>query len=330
VVTNWYNGGVISSQKYDPWGKVRGGTGVITQTTISYTGQRLDGTGLLYYNARYYDPNVAKFVSADTIVPKSSKPQSLNRYSYVGNNPLKYTDPSGHCKEDEGDCWWLFFQISLHQNFKAKLASGQSLSGFNKSQLSIILDWLNKGTVFEGEGWSANQVFNVADALNKSAKALKSDELLRNITFRRKPPTKDKPAAEAYADQGIVDIFGDTDAVKSFIHEIGHVIDWRIRPAGSDKLFSYSDAWTGKTGWVFYGWWILSDPEGAASVYVASSPAEDFAETFTAWVNYENGEGWTPAGSKGEALSGRPNNARLCALITAVKVDPKVDGSSVY
>jgi RHS repeat-associated protein len=69
VVTNWWNGGVVSSQKYDPWGKVRGGTGTITQTTISYTGQRLDGTGLLYYNARYYDPNVAKFVSADTIVP---------------------------------------------------------------------------------------------------------------------------------------------------------------------------------------------------------------------------------------------------------------------
>jgi hypothetical protein len=36
-------------------------------------------------------------VSADTIVPGAGKPQALNRYGYVFNNPLKYTDPSGHC-----------------------------------------------------------------------------------------------------------------------------------------------------------------------------------------------------------------------------------------
>jgi RHS repeat-associated protein len=83
VVTNWWNGGVISSQKYDPWGKVRGGTGVITQTTISYTGQTLDGTGLLFYNARYYDPNVAKFVSAEEFPAKSNSARKhLNSFNF--------------------------------------------------------------------------------------------------------------------------------------------------------------------------------------------------------------------------------------------------------
>jgi RHS repeat-associated protein len=159
VVTNWYNGGVVSSQKFDAWGKVR--SGGVSQTTMNYTGQKLDGTGLLFYNARYYDPNIAKFVSADTIVPGTAgasggsaatlgydsnvalrpltvgfhetqfvsalneenrftqemgfyfqlgdkdkekakyqwgapNPQALNRYSYVLNNPIKYTDPTGH------------------------------------------------------------------------------------------------------------------------------------------------------------------------------------------------------------------------------------------
>ena len=61
-----------------------------------FTGQRLDGTGLYYYNARYYDPTIGRFISADSVVPDEANPQSLNRYSYVLNNPLRYNDPSGH------------------------------------------------------------------------------------------------------------------------------------------------------------------------------------------------------------------------------------------
>jgi RHS repeat-associated protein len=44
-------------------------SGNISQTGLNYTGQRLDGTGLLYYRARYYDPKLARFVSTDSIVP---------------------------------------------------------------------------------------------------------------------------------------------------------------------------------------------------------------------------------------------------------------------
>ncbi|MBI4294960.1 MAG: RHS repeat-associated core domain-containing protein, partial [Chloroflexi bacterium] len=71
-----------------------------------FTGQRLDGTGLYYYGARYYDPALARFVSADTIVPRPANPQSLNRYSYTLNNPLKYVDPTGHLVE--GSIPWRF------------------------------------------------------------------------------------------------------------------------------------------------------------------------------------------------------------------------------
>jgi RHS repeat-associated protein len=130
----------------------------INDTTLNYTGQQLDGTNLLYYHARYYDPLLSRFVSPDTIVPgvESGKggaaasvgayqnhkltvdyyepnfisavqkehdlvlekgfwfqlsgqerrevkdpwgplnPQTLNRYAYVLNNPLRYVDPTGH------------------------------------------------------------------------------------------------------------------------------------------------------------------------------------------------------------------------------------------
>jgi len=62
-----------------------------------YTGQVFDDeTGLYYYNARYYDPQLGRFIQPDTIVPGASNPQNLNRYSYVNNNPLNSTDPNGH------------------------------------------------------------------------------------------------------------------------------------------------------------------------------------------------------------------------------------------
>ncbi len=48
------------------------------------------------YGARFYDPLLGRFLSADTVVPQPGHPQALNRYSYVLNNPLKYTDPTGH------------------------------------------------------------------------------------------------------------------------------------------------------------------------------------------------------------------------------------------
>ncbi|MBP6473498.1 MAG: RHS repeat-associated core domain-containing protein [Chloroflexi bacterium] len=52
--------------------------------------------GLLYYNARFYAPSLGRFLSADSIVPDPTNPQSLNRYSYTWNSPLNLIDPTGH------------------------------------------------------------------------------------------------------------------------------------------------------------------------------------------------------------------------------------------
>ena len=58
--------------------------------------------GLIYMNARFYVPYINRFASADTIVPDPTNPQSFNRYSYVENNPINFSDPSGHCKNGRG------------------------------------------------------------------------------------------------------------------------------------------------------------------------------------------------------------------------------------
>ena len=79
------------------WSHTGGGTGA-TNVPYRYTGKEQDdSTGLYFYEARYYDPVLGRFISADTIVPDPLDPQSLNRYSYAANNPILYNDPSGHC-----------------------------------------------------------------------------------------------------------------------------------------------------------------------------------------------------------------------------------------
>jgi RHS repeat-associated protein len=72
-------------------------------TPYQYTGQRWeDAIGLYFYNARWYDPALGRFIQPDTIVPEPGNPQALNRYSYVLNNPVKYNDPTGHAREIGG------------------------------------------------------------------------------------------------------------------------------------------------------------------------------------------------------------------------------------
>jgi RHS repeat-associated protein len=87
------NGSVTAQQLYSPYGNVRYSSGQMPSVTDhGYTGQIADATtGLSYYGARYYDPTLGQFTSADT-----TSAGGLNRYAYVGGNPETATDPTGH------------------------------------------------------------------------------------------------------------------------------------------------------------------------------------------------------------------------------------------
>ena len=110
VAALWGTGGSYianSTSRFDPFGNFRTtptGTNP-SSTDQGYTGHRHNNTGtydlgLIYMNARYYVPEVGRFVSPDTIVPDPSDPQSFNRYTYGLNSPVNYTDPTGHMHTD--------------------------------------------------------------------------------------------------------------------------------------------------------------------------------------------------------------------------------------
>jgi RHS repeat-associated protein len=67
------------------------------ENKYKFTGKELDESdNLYYYGARYYDPAMGRFISADPVDGDLTNPQSFNKYSYVLNNPLKYVDPTGN------------------------------------------------------------------------------------------------------------------------------------------------------------------------------------------------------------------------------------------
>ena len=107
VLTN-ASGGIVTGAdtRYYPFGEARFSTSSMITDKL-FTGQRqIAELGIYHYGARFYSPKVGRFLSADTVTPDAANPQSLNLYSYVLNNPLRYTDPTGHrqCEYYQGKC----------------------------------------------------------------------------------------------------------------------------------------------------------------------------------------------------------------------------------
>lgn len=94
-------GAKVQALTYYPYGDIRVNQSSATPPVdvhYKYTGKELDASSNLYfYESRYYHAVFGRFVSPDSIVPNFREPQDLNRYTYARNNPMLYTDPSGHC-----------------------------------------------------------------------------------------------------------------------------------------------------------------------------------------------------------------------------------------
>jgi RHS repeat-associated protein len=88
------SGAVLWRKDFSPYGEeLESSTG---NEKISYTGKEHDDvTGLTYFGARYYDPEIGRFMSVDPQAFAEDNPTTFNRYAYANNNPYKYVDPDG-------------------------------------------------------------------------------------------------------------------------------------------------------------------------------------------------------------------------------------------
>jgi RHS repeat-associated protein len=113
------------------------------KTDRTYTGQRsyANDFGLMYYNARWYDPAIGRFAQADNIEITAGDIQSLDRFAYTLNNPIQYTDTTGHVV-DPVTLGLIGGAIGFVGNVGFQMASSM-ISGESKdiSQAFSKVDW---------------------------------------------------------------------------------------------------------------------------------------------------------------------------------------------
>jgi RHS repeat-associated protein len=187
-VTN-QGGQVVERVRYRPFGEALQDS-TVAASRHKFTGQEFDAeTGLYFYGARYYDPHLGRFISPDSVVADPTEPQLMNRYAYVRNNPLKYTDPTGHVvvADDMALVYMIGTYVSEYVVYSATVAmigygvlaaigGGDPDEGWDRTvdAGADAYDWADKELGVAGErldqfgGWMGNRIEGVGASMQPS------------------------------------------------------------------------------------------------------------------------------------------------------------------
>src|SRR5574340_1485943 len=207
------NGSPVGMMRYTAFCETRLANGA-TNTDYRYTGQREEAElGLYFYNARWYDPSLGRFIQPDSLIPNPGNPMDWDRYAYVRNNPINNTDPTGNkscdgknsggdvCNQITSDDWATVIRWSYGWTITDELTN---------RDIDKILE---AGAVWDnafGQGWTKRNIGNasynknnfttiIAAIINASAFVFpKSDINLR---------------------------LGESYDVSDIVHELVHVLD---------------------------------------------------------------------------------------------------------
>ena len=277
---------LVSKSLYHPRGTTRYTNGT-TPTDYAYTGQMREGD-IYYYGARWQkvletqwsgiDPAIGRFLQADTIVPVASQgTQAFDRYAYVNNNPLNYTNPSGH---------------AIINTLLTDSGGGGMLE-----TMQYFFNWS-----LNGAGWDHQKTYTVYSTGMTMAFSLGKfsdvQSLIGPVTFYIRDM---KPAGTTYYDQVVLNAGGFTNWTVA--HELGHVLDFNYNMNLSKGLEQFTGGMTDAIQGAAFrnGQTDCTDSYGPgcnnAGYYYGGIPPkgsdrnfnrkEDFAESFAA-VFYAN------------------------------------------
>ncbi len=202
---------VVEQRHFDAWGTVDAFTTNGTEQEFTYANTLL-GRGytghehftdirLIHMNGRMYDPQLGRFLSPDNYIQNPYDTQSYNRYGYVLNNPLKYTDPSGEILVESavGGYYAVAGAIMLGS------AIADALQPYNIGEISSAL-----GSTFDGLNNAIGEGFqNLGDTIGSGIKDLLSAPIsaLSSLFGRGRDRGRDRrssPAANVIPPQSLV------------------------------------------------------------------------------------------------------------------------------
>ncbi len=263
-----------SETRYRPYGEVRTpGEPVTALTERTFTGQSLDSrTGLMDYRARWYDPRLGRFIQPDTVVPGAGNPQALNRYAYVVNNPLRYTDLTGHIANDPNE-------LNRADEILRVL--------HNEYNVTIDKDWgmLGIGSIWNPGSWRLAELETVLKGVQDLAQLMGRAEQFRNnlggVRIMRQAMKNTPGRAMTHKvwlrSIGSGGFSGQWEGVWTVVHELAHawdaVNDWQL----SKELGEYTGGRTTRRGYNHGG----IPPKGADDHFTRK---EDWAESVAAFI----------------------------------------------
>ena len=250
---------VVGEDRFYPFGETRFTTGTMLTDKL-FTGQReITGLSIYYYGARFYSPKLGRFLSADTIVSSATNPQSLNRYSYVLENPLRYTDPTGHkeCAETDSHGSCLTGTQALTNYIQSKYKKVKIKKGkWDEDDLLNIYTGLTeiKYKGFHGNMEAFNQAFgSVTFALHKFS---------------------DNTAGDTTWQTGEIRLDPDKSSWTTVVHEMGHLFSAALKRK-NERVPSYREMYLN-----------VFDAGPEATKYGQTKSWEDFADSFLMVIEY--------------------------------------------
>ncbi len=253
------NGNLTERTKYYPFGDIREGG---QKDRYSFTGKEKDkATDFYYFEARYYNPGYRHFTQADVIVPNAYDPQSLNRYAYVKNNPMKYIDPSGNGEEKPGLTKTVY--CTIHQ-FRPKNVSPEGkLKLIEKNK---YIDEKNRIWYLEPDERSVSHQDVSGISKEEAEEMVKKGESLPNKKFI----SMHENGISSY-EAVLKDMIIEKTGSETFIH--GEWVDERIHSGPSFNYFQPSGKFGSNT----------SIPEGIAIILLDYN-IKDFAKDSGHWI----------------------------------------------
>ena len=157
------------SYKYSDFGETEETGDTNFYNEICYTGGIFDESTALYYlNARYYNPEDARFITQDTYRGEKDKPETLHLYVYCANNPINYIDPSGHKKQFIGA--GIQVSLSASSSYVDAGIGMEIIYFFKQIKKGVYAYWYGEfGTSFDKLKKARNKIYSLIITKNPTS-----------------------------------------------------------------------------------------------------------------------------------------------------------------
>lgn len=300
------NGGTQSTQTFWSFGESQTATGT-TVSRLKFTGREDDGTGLMQFRARYYDPSTGRFVSEDS----KHFAAGINFYAYCGNDPTDCNDPTGNYADVVVN--GSNVQINIPIYFKGTGSNDANIANFVKD---IQKAW--SGTVtYNGQQYNVQTTVNSLNMFQNMITANNKQNVVEIPTGHLNTATTSCLSSGACSGSWPADMSGISGVGG---HEAGHILGLSDQNA---IINGVSKALPGMEGDIMGG--VQGTMSGSDVQRIINNAAGSWSKTATGPWNDPANVRISPSGGDSDIPTLLPSLAPTMPSLPVPNIDPSLD-----